>query len=159
MENIFRNQFGEIVEKPADRPVVFRPSAYAVVINNRNELLVAKSGFDGRFLFPGGGIEVGESIADCITRECREETGYHIVADQSPRYFRETMFHNKINDNYYHVVGLFFFGRVLDAINAGQIEDTEEIASVEWVDLANVKEEDWGHYCWPIVKQLITDVL
>ena len=154
MENIFKNQFGETVEKPADRSVVFRPSAYAIVINEKNQLLVARSGFDGRFLFPGGGIELGESISDCITRECREETGYHIVADQSPKYFRETLFHNKLNDYYYHVVGLFFFGQVVEASVVGQIEDVTEIASVEWLDLAGVKEEDWSYYCWSVVKQL-----
>lgn len=154
MENVFRNQFGEIVEKPVDRSVVFRPSAYAIVINDRKEILVARSGFDGRFLFPGGGIEPGESIADCVTRECREETGYHVVADQTPQYFRETLFHNKMNDNYYHVVGLFFFGHIVVTSAVGQIEDVTEIASVEWLDLANINEEDWGHYCWPIIKQL-----
>ena len=59
-----------------------------------------------------------------------------------------------MNDNYYHVVGLFFFGQVVDASIIGQIEDATEIASVEWIDLASTREEDWGGFGWPIIKQL-----
>lgn len=153
MEDFFRNQYGEMVEKPADRLVTFRPSAYAVVINEAGQLLAARSAFDGRLLLPGGGIELGEAIMDCVTRECREETGYRVIASPTPKYFRETFFHNKLSDQYHHVVGLFFIGQIENADHGGQVEDAKEIASVEWVDLSITKEADWGYFCWPVIQQ------
>lgn len=155
MEDFFRDQYGKVVEKPADRSVTFRPSAYAVVINDAGQLLMVKSAYDGRYLLPGGGIEVGESIANCVARECREETGYQVLAETSPINFRETLFHEKISDQYYHVVGLFFKGQIVDSSRGGQIEDITEIASVEWRDLISLQENECSHYIWPVIKQLI----
>jgi 8-oxo-dGTP pyrophosphatase MutT (NUDIX family) len=44
----------------------FRPSVYGVVIKNEKVLLVPQ--FDG-YDFPGGGMDIGETIEECLLRE------------------------------------------------------------------------------------------
>jgi 8-oxo-dGTP diphosphatase len=53
-----------------------RVGAYAVIKNDQGLIALVKTP-RGYFL-PGGGVEAGESLAACLTRECREEIGAKI---------------------------------------------------------------------------------
>lgn len=53
-----------------------RPGAYAVIENEERQIAVIETS-KGCFL-PGGGIEIGESDIDALSREVLEETGYQI---------------------------------------------------------------------------------
>lgn len=55
----------------------FNVRAYGIWLNSRNEVLLSEETYTGRILlkFPGGGLEFGEGIVDCLKREWREETG------------------------------------------------------------------------------------
>ena len=61
-------QFGE----PAGE-FITRNTAYAVITNNRNEVLVVD--VNGTYHLPGGGIDEGEDILKAVERELIEETG------------------------------------------------------------------------------------
>lgn len=53
----------------------FRPSVYGVIIDNEKILLSRQwDGYD----FPGGKIELGETIKEALTREVKEETGLEV---------------------------------------------------------------------------------
>ena len=59
-----------------------RVVAYALVIDGDTDILLVRAGplsvTPGRWYLPGGGIEFGESPAECAVRETREETGLSI---------------------------------------------------------------------------------
>lgn len=69
---------GGIKEVSVDE-LSFRPSAYAVIIQNGKILLVPQ--FDG-YDFPGGGVDLGELMGDALVREVKEETGMEVKAGQ-----------------------------------------------------------------------------
>ena len=67
-------------------------ASVAVIIKNHKILATQRRDMrpelNGKWEFPGGGIEYGESIISCLKREVKEETGYNIaVLEQLPNVF------------------------------------------------------------------------
>lgn len=59
----------------------FNIRVYGLLINEHNEVLLADERRNGMPFtkFPGGGLEWGEGVQDCLVREFKEETGLDIV--------------------------------------------------------------------------------
>jgi 8-oxo-dGTP pyrophosphatase MutT (NUDIX family) len=51
------------------------PSANVIVVNSLGEILMIRRTDNGNWSVPGGGMDLGESIANTALRETREETG------------------------------------------------------------------------------------
>jgi ADP-ribose pyrophosphatase YjhB (NUDIX family) len=58
------------------------PAASAIVLDERGGILLHRRSDNDLWSIPGGAMEVGESIAQTVVREVREETGFE-VAPQS----------------------------------------------------------------------------
>jgi 8-oxo-dGTP pyrophosphatase MutT (NUDIX family) len=60
-----------------------RVGCYAMVVDDERQLLVAHWNEGGRtgWTLPGGGLDRGEQPHECVVREVREETGYHVQLD------------------------------------------------------------------------------
>ena len=52
--------------------LLFMPSAHALIRDGGGRILLVRN-TSGRWLLPGGGVEPGESPAQAVRRECREE--------------------------------------------------------------------------------------
>lgn len=54
----------------------FRLSAHGVFTNEHSEVLLLKATYGSRaFGLPGGALDFGETIEECLVRECHEELG------------------------------------------------------------------------------------
>lgn len=58
------------------------PAASAVVMDDAGRVLLQRRRDNGLWALPGGAMDVGESVAETVVREVREETGYEV----EPRY-------------------------------------------------------------------------
>jgi ADP-ribose pyrophosphatase YjhB (NUDIX family) len=77
----------------------FNIRVYGILENSSNEVLLVHERInDFAFTkFPGGGLEFGEGIKDCLIREFREETGLTVeVSDHvyTTDFFQESAFCN-----------------------------------------------------------------
>jgi 8-oxo-dGTP pyrophosphatase MutT (NUDIX family) len=57
------------------------PSVVAIVQDDRGRVLMIHKTDNNKWALPGGGHEIGESIADTVIREVKEETGYDIEVE------------------------------------------------------------------------------
>ncbi|WP_326712176.1 NUDIX domain-containing protein [Streptomyces sp. NBC_01474] len=64
-------------EAPQANSVV--PSVTAVVVNDSGDLLMIHRTDNDLWAIPGGGHDVGESVAETVVREVEEETGIKVV--------------------------------------------------------------------------------
>ena len=59
--------------------LILNPGAAACIRDSAGRiLLLHRNEEGGRWSFPGGAMDPGESIADAVVREVREETGLHV---------------------------------------------------------------------------------
>lgn len=64
------NPDGKTDKRIAARGIAHRDGKYLMVTGN-----------NGAFRFPGGGVEDGESLADAMCREVKEESGYFVMPE------------------------------------------------------------------------------
>lgn len=87
---------------------------YGLLIHD-GKILVADECIKGRLVtkFPGGGLEFGEGLRDCLVREIREEIGMEaldVVHFYTTDFFQQSAFH----DTPMQVVSVYFTFRVAD---------------------------------------------
>ncbi len=59
---------------------LYRLSAHAVIVNTSGDVLQLKATYGSlAWGLPGGALEPGETIHECVLRECREELGCDVV--------------------------------------------------------------------------------
>jgi 8-oxo-dGTP diphosphatase len=121
--------------------LTFRPSAYGIIINEGRILLV-KNRSTGTYSFPGGGIEIGERIANAIQREVREETGIEISVEKNLG-FSEQFFYYDPLDVAFHSF-MFFYRckpKTFDLI-ADELVDDLESEKPRWIKIEQLTESD-----------------
>lgn len=135
-----RDVNGKECEAPIDK-LQFRPSVYGLLIENDNILLTRQwDGYD----FPGGGIEIDETIPEALKREFYEETGLRI--EPIMPIHCETDFFNpdyadKYKGQYWNCVMIYYLVRKIGGeLTTDNFCDTErEYADMpEWTDLSKI---------------------
>ena len=56
-------------------PKEIRPGTTAAIFDERGAVLLQKRSDNGFWGLPGGGVDIGESVEQCVIREVLEETG------------------------------------------------------------------------------------
>lgn len=118
------------------------------IIRRDNKVFAALRG-EGRSLaghweFPGGKLEEGESLFDCITREIDEELAMHVV----PRQTLPHVFHD------YGDFHIELHPVLCDVLSDGF--ELREHADAGWFALTDLESLTWAPADIPIVQQLLS---
>ena len=54
----------------------------AIVMGDRNRILLQRRSDSGNWALPGGTMDIGETLADSAIREVREETGFDVLIER-----------------------------------------------------------------------------
>lgn len=141
--------------KPQGIAPSWRPSVYALIENERHEVLVNVPTWSTtkRFELPGGGVELDESITEAIKRECLEETGYQIELISTDVWdFLERNFYANERDAYYRGLLLTFRCRTVGEQDPSVVEST--IEKIAWMSLTDLTQENTHPAHWPAINKL-----
>lgn len=105
----------------------------AVLVEGDRLLLVrrGRGPAAGEWAIPGGRVEAGETLAEAVVREVREETALDVVCDELVGWVE------RIGDGYHFVI-LDFHVTLLDDTQDAVAGD--DAAEVDWVPLVDVAE-------------------
>jgi 8-oxo-dGTP diphosphatase len=130
-------------------------SCLACTVRNNLVLMVEQaSGYwAGRWILPGGKLELGESLEDCAARECFEETRVNVAVSRQVKayvsYDPNTEWDKQVVLICYEAEYVSGFPTV------GQ-----GVTGAKWVELDKVKEMNWRNREVPdIILRMITDML
>ncbi len=138
MERYERDSRTTTLMKKDENRIVIR--VYGILIDAQKRILVSDEKIQGQQIvkFPGGGLEFGESLIDCLKREFKEETGQAIEIIQhfyTTDFFQESAFNKKdqIISVYYLVKSEGSFKTSTSVFN---FENTNEhFQSLRWLGL------------------------
>jgi A/G-specific adenine glycosylase len=115
-------------------PIPHKVIGVAVIWNSNqdNSILIDRRKpeglLGGMWEFPGGKVEPGETIPECIKREIQEELGMEIAVDESLMTIDHAYSHFKVTLNVYHCRHL------------SGIPQTIECDEIKWVTLSELNE-------------------
>ena len=120
------------ISSEADRRYPRRPLVgVGAILLEGDRILMAQRGKEplkGWWSLPGGALETGESLADAVRREAREETGLEIEPLGVLEIFERIM-RDAAGVAEYHYVLIDYVCR----ITGGQLAAGDDVCRVEWV--------------------------
>jgi 8-oxo-dGTP pyrophosphatase MutT (NUDIX family) len=137
--------YGETITVPLQE-LFHRVSAYAVIIEE-NQILMVKTS-NNKWYFPGGGVDIGETLQDGVKREAWEELGVEVVV--GPLLYADDVvyFHDPIG-NAAQLVRLFYECRPLAReFNFQNAEERNDFLEIGWVSLNGAFADDFLPSTW-----------
>ena len=105
----------------------------------------------GRWSFPGGVVELGETVRDAVYREALEETGLEVEVGELVGIF-DRIQHDQAERIQYHYVILDFLARPV----GGSLWPGDDAGDARWVGLAELDELDVTEQAREIARELLT---
>lgn len=131
-------------------PEAFTIRVYGILLDDAKGILVADEFQSGmRFTkFPGGGLEFGEGIKDCLIREWREELHQHIeIVDH---FYTTDFFQASAFDPKKQVISIYY---LVSALN-------EPVAKISTMPFAYEEEKDGAEsFRWIAANAFTADAL
>jgi 8-oxo-dGTP pyrophosphatase MutT (NUDIX family) len=147
-----RKYSGGTIVLPKER-LRLRPAVYGLVLHEGKVLLVRVRS-DGTFYLPGGGLEVGERLAEGLRREVREETGIEVAVGEMVG-FKEDFFYYDPLDLAFHSLLFFYLCQPLTfELAANEMIEDDEAVDPHWRPVAGLRPEDFFNHGENIVELL-----
>jgi 8-oxo-dGTP pyrophosphatase MutT (NUDIX family) len=128
--------YGEKIMIPVNK-LELRPAAYGFVVND-GKLLVVQMKRTGKFWFPGGGLDKGETLEECVKREVWEETGIRVEVIEL-LHFMEIFFYYNPEDHAFHNFSFFYLCRPLSLETTDEnVTPDEETVNAQWVEMSEI---------------------
>lgn len=112
------------------------PSVVAIVRDDQGRVLLIHKTDNDLWALPGGGHEIGESIADTVVREVKEETGYDVKVTGLSGTYTNPGHVMAYEDG--EVRQQFSIAFTADLVG-GNARPSSESKKVEWVDPADAE--------------------
>jgi ADP-ribose pyrophosphatase YjhB (NUDIX family) len=116
----------------------FRPSVYGVIIGD-GKILLSKQ-WDG-YDFPGGGMELGETVEEALKREVKKETGLDVETKEIV-YCGNSFFKSMHGENFMNCILMYFLCEVASGKVTTEFfseHEKEYLSEAQWIDLRDVK--------------------
>ena len=99
----------------------FNIRCYAIIINDRNEILLSDEFLGKHFFtkFIGGGLEFGEGTKDCVLREIKEEIGLEASVDEL--FYVNDFFQESAFNSSEQIVSFYFISFHYISINVSSL--------------------------------------
>jgi ADP-ribose pyrophosphatase YjhB (NUDIX family) len=115
------------------------PSVVAVVTDEARRVLLIHKTDNDLWALPGGGHEIGESIAETVVREVEEETGYDVAVERVTGLYTNPRHVMAYDDGEVRQqFSIAFRAKLI----GGQARTSSESKEVRWVDRAELVELD-----------------
>ena len=127
---------------------IFNVRTYGLLVNDANQLLITDEKEYGRQFtkLPGGGVEYGEGLIDCLKREFKEECDAEI---EVLNHFYTTDFFVKSAFGDAQIISVYYTIKAVSPLNLCIKEtpfdfdgDGEVLQAFRWVDIDVLKPED-----------------
>ena len=113
------------------------PHAVVIVLNEKNEALVEVRADDGYHDFPGGAIDINETVEEAAKRELYEETG--LIADELEEfkiYSGEITKYTYFSGDVIYGVDIFYICRKWHGVLKPQLV---EVSSLKFMNIDDIK--------------------
>lgn len=131
----------------------FNVRVYGLLIH-QNSFLILNEYYAGEILnkLPGGGVELGEGLIDCLKRELKEELNLNLKKAEH-FYTQEHFEPSKFRDN--EQLLTIYYSIKVENITDLQVLD-QSIQELHWIPMQELKPE---HVSLPVDKKVISKLL
>jgi 8-oxo-dGTP diphosphatase len=129
--------------------------AVGVIIRQDDRIVLirrAKEPATGRWTFPGGAIELGESLHGAARREVEEETGLLIDVGEVAAVV-DNVVHDGAGRVQYHYVIVDYFAHPV----GGSLQPGTDVSDARWVRLADLEGLDMTDKAGQLARQLLAE--
>ena len=127
------------------------PTVGALIFNRENKVLLVKSErWGGKYVIPGGHIDLGERIEEAVLREAKEETGLGVY-DLEFVMMQECIY----DEGFYKKMHYIFFDYACKTdAHEGDVDLNHEAQAFTWVTLEQALEMPLDPYTRRLIKEV-----
>ena len=132
-----------------------RVSAYAIVFHEEQILLVITR-TTGKWDLPGGGVDLGEKLAEGLNREVMEEAGIEVEIGRLI-HFAEEFFYYEPTDEAFQSYRFYYLCEPLTTeLVADDLVKDDEVETPRWVSIHELQASDFQSYGEMVMQQINT---